>query len=65
LGQFRLFKAHGVSITKPSNGVTLLPKGYYFFVEIALQDGTQFGIPAYGEAKKLYKRLKTVKINFW
>jgi hypothetical protein len=60
LRQLHLLKSHGGNITKSSSDVTLLPNGLsYFFVEVTLQDGTQYGIPAYGEeARELHREAK-------
>lgn len=50
LRQLLLLRLYGGSITKCSSAVSVLTNGMpYFFVEVTCQDGSQYGIPAYGE----------------
>jgi hypothetical protein len=48
--QLRLLRSRGGRVTKMANGLSLLSNGlYYFYVEVTGENGSQFGIPAYGE----------------
>jgi hypothetical protein len=60
LKQLVLLQIYGGSITKSSGVVSVLTNGMpYFFVEVTCQDGSQYGIPAYGdEAIELHKEAK-------
>jgi hypothetical protein len=50
LKQLVLLRLYGGSITRSSGIVSVLANGIpYFFVEVTCQDGSQYGIPAYGE----------------
>lgn len=55
--QLRLLRFLGGQITKSPSGVSLLSNGLpYFYVEVTRDNGSQFGIPAYGdEAIELHK----------
>ncbi len=48
--QLRLLRSLGGRITKSPSGVSVLSNGLpYFYVEVAGDSGSQFGIPAYGD----------------
>lgn len=55
--QLRILRFLGGQITKSTSGVSLLSNGLpYFYVEVTRDNGSQFGIPAYGdEAIELHK----------
>jgi hypothetical protein len=57
LKQLDVLRLYGGSITRSSGIVSVLTNGIpYFFVEVTCQDGSQYGIPAYGEeAIELHK----------
>lgn len=57
LKQLVLLRLYGGSITRSSRVVSVLTNGIpYFFVEVTCQDGSQYGIQAYGEeAIELHK----------
>jgi hypothetical protein len=59
LKQLVLLRLYGGSITRSSGVVSVLTNGIpYFFVEVTCQDGSQYGIPAYGEeAIELHKEV--------
>ena len=48
--QLRLLRSRGGRVTKMPNGLSVLANGLpYFYVEVTSDNGSQFGIPAYGE----------------
>ncbi len=48
--QLRLLQSNGGRITKSPSGVSILSNGLpYFYVEVTGKNGSQFGIPAYGD----------------
>lgn len=48
--QLLLLRLYGGRVTRSSNGVSTLTNGLpYFFVEVTGEDGSQYGIPAFGE----------------
>ncbi len=50
LKQLLVLRLYGASITRSSGAVSMLTNGIpYFFVEVTCKDGSQYGIPAYGE----------------
>lgn len=55
--QLRILRFLGGQITKSTSGVSLLSNGLpYFYVEVTRDNGSQFGISAYGdEAIELHK----------
>jgi hypothetical protein len=57
LKQLVLLQIYGGSITRSSGVVSVLTNGMpYFFVEVTCQDGSKYGISAYGdEATELHK----------
>jgi hypothetical protein len=57
LRQLLLLRLYGGRITGSSSAVSILTNGLpYFFVEVTWEDGSQYGIPAYGEeAIELHK----------
>ncbi len=57
LRQLILLRLYGGRISRSSGEVSILTNGLpYFFVEVTLEDGNQYGIPAYGEeAIELHK----------
>ena len=54
--QLRLLRSRGGQVTKMPSGLSVLSNGLpYFYVEVTGDNGSQFGIPAYGdEAVELY-----------
>jgi hypothetical protein len=59
LKQLVLLRLYGGSITRSSGVVSVITNGIpYFFVEVTCQDGSQYGISAYGdEAIELHKEV--------
>jgi hypothetical protein len=59
--QLRLLRSNGGHITRSSGSVSELSNGLpYFYVEVTCHDGSQRGIPAYGdEAVALSKETVT------
>ena len=55
--QLRLLRSLGGRITKSPSAISVLSNGLpYFYVEVTDDNGSQFGIPAYGdEAFELHK----------
>jgi hypothetical protein len=48
--QLRLLRSRGGRVTKMPSGVSVLSNGLsYFYVEVTGDNGSQFGIPAYGD----------------
>ena len=48
--QLRLLHSHGGRITKSPSGLSVLLNGLpYYYVEVTGDNGSQFGIPAYGD----------------
>ena len=48
--QLRLLHSHGGRITRSPSDVSVLSNGLpYFYVEVTATNGSQFGIPAYGD----------------
>jgi len=48
--QLRLLHSRGGRITKSPSGISVLSNGLpYFYVEVTADNGSQFGIQAYGE----------------
>jgi hypothetical protein len=48
--QLRLLRSHGGRVTKMPSGLSVLSNGLpYFYVEVTSDNGSQFGIPAYGD----------------
>ena len=48
--QLRLLRSRGGRVTKMPSGLSVLTNGLpYFYVEVTGDNGSQFGIPAYGE----------------
>jgi hypothetical protein len=48
--QLRLLHSRGGRITKSPSGVSVLSNGLpYFYVEVTGDNGSQFGIPAFGD----------------
>jgi hypothetical protein len=48
--QLRLLRSRGGKVTKMPSGLSVLSNGLpYFYVEVTGDNGSQFGIPAYGE----------------
>jgi len=48
--QLRLLYSRGGRITKSPSGVSVLSNGLsYYYVEVTGDNGSQFGIPAYGD----------------
>jgi hypothetical protein len=48
--QLRLLRSRGGRITKIPSGLSVLSNGLpYYYVEVTGDNGSQFGIPAYGE----------------
>jgi hypothetical protein len=48
--QLRLLRSRGGRVTKMPSGLSVLANGLpYFYVEVTGDNGSQFGIPAYGE----------------
>ena len=60
--QLLLLRLYGASITRSSGSVSTLTDGMpYFFVELTLDDGSKYGIPAYGhEAIELYEEASKI-----
>ena len=54
--QLRLLRSRGGKVTKMATDLSVLSNGLpYFYVEVTGDNGSQFGIPAYGEeAIELY-----------
>ena len=54
--QLRLLRSRGGRVTKIPSAISVLSNGLpYFYVEVTGDNGSQFGIPAYGdEAVELY-----------
>ena len=48
--QLRLLRSRGGKVTKMATDLSVLSNGLpYFYVEVTGDNGSQFGIPAYGE----------------
>jgi hypothetical protein len=48
--QLRLLQSRGGRITKSPNALSVLSNGLpYFYVEVTGENGSEFGIPAYGD----------------
>jgi hypothetical protein len=48
--QLRLLRSRGGKVTKMPSDLSVLSNGLpYFYVEVTADNGSQFGIPAYGE----------------
>jgi len=48
--QLRLLRSRGGRITKIPSGLSVLSNGLpYYYVEVTGDNGSQFGIPAYGD----------------
>jgi len=48
--QLRLLRSLGGRITKSHSAISVLSNGLpYFYVEVTGENGSQFGIPAYGD----------------
>ena len=48
--QLRLLRSRGGKVTKMATDLSVLSNGLpYFYVEVTGNNGSQFGIPAYGE----------------
>jgi hypothetical protein len=48
--QLRLLHSRGGRITKSPSGISVLSNGlFYYYVEVTGDNGSQFGIPAYGD----------------
>jgi hypothetical protein len=48
--QLRLLHSRGGKVTKMPSGLSVLSNGLpYFYVEVTGDNGSQFGIPAYGD----------------
>ena len=48
--QLRLLRSRGGRISKIPSGLSVLSNGLpYYYVEVTGDDGSQFGIPAYGD----------------
>ena len=62
LRQLLLLRLYGGRITRSSGAVSIHTNGLpYFFVEVTCEDGTRYGIPAYGqEAIKLHEEATRV-----
>lgn len=62
--QLRLLHSRGGRITKSPGAIFVLSNGLpYFYVEVTGDNGSQFGIPAYGdEAIELYNEALRMEV---